>query len=67
MNDGWLGNLEPGVALLSVAEGTADGLPSPEVIVALKECRLLRIDQDGWARLVTEGAIVGRAREIAVY
>lgn len=51
----WLHNLAPRLVLLSVAAGNPDGLPAPEVIEALDGYTVLRSDQDGWVRLVTDG------------
>jgi beta-lactamase superfamily II metal-dependent hydrolase len=51
----WLGNLAPQMVLLSVAAGNADGLPSAELIAALDDNILLRTDQAGWLRLLTDG------------
>jgi competence protein ComEC len=51
----WLESLDPRVVLLSVASGNADGLPSTEVLAALETRKILRTDQDGWLRLVTDG------------
>ena len=47
--------LNPQVALLSVAAGDRNGLPSPETIHALEGYNLLRTDQNGWIELTTDG------------
>ncbi len=51
----WLGNLKPQAAILSVAAGDFDGLPSPILLIALKDINLLRTDSNGWIDLASDG------------
>lgn len=51
----WIGNLATQLVLLSVAAGDLDGLPSPETMVAVEGCNLLRTDRNGWIELITDG------------
>ena len=51
-----LKQLNPQVAVLSVASADQDGLPSPETIEALKGYNLLRTDQNGWIEVTTDGS-----------
>jgi competence protein ComEC len=51
----WIDRWRPQLALLSVAAGDPDGLPSPETLKALQGYNLLRTDREGWIRLSTDG------------
>jgi competence protein ComEC len=51
----WLANLQPRVALLSVAAGDWQGLPSRETLAALQGYPLLRTDRKGWIELESDG------------
>jgi competence protein ComEC len=51
----WLANLDPQVAILSVAAGDPNGLPSPDVLKAFENNNLLRTDQSGWIDLASDG------------
>jgi competence protein ComEC len=51
----WIEQLHPRLVLLSVAAGDAEGLPSPETLLAVKGYQLLRTDQNGWIKLSTDG------------
>jgi competence protein ComEC len=51
----WLANLNPQLALLSVASDNRDGLPDREVLDALTGTTLLRTDQNGWVHIATDG------------
>jgi competence protein ComEC len=51
----WIGNLQPQVALLSVALNDRDGRPDEALLEALADHTLLRTDQNGWVQLRTDG------------
>jgi len=51
----WIANLNPRLALLSVASDDRDGLPDKTVLESLKGYTLLRTDQNGWIHLTTDG------------
>ncbi|UCD97934.1 MAG: ComEC/Rec2 family competence protein [Chloroflexota bacterium] len=51
----WIEHLAPRIALLSVAAGDLQGLPSPETEAALQGYNLLRTDRNGWIGLTTDG------------
>jgi competence protein ComEC len=53
---GWLNQLQPLVALISVEAGNTRGLPSLEVLDALQGRNILRTDLNGWIELTTDGA-----------
>ncbi len=48
--------LNPQLAILSVAAADRTGLPSPETIQALAGYNLLRTDQNGWIEITTDGS-----------
>ena len=48
-------NLNPKLAIISVAAGDKDGLPDQAVLEALKEYSVLRTDQHGWIEVTTDG------------
>jgi competence protein ComEC len=48
-------HLNPRLALISVAAGDWQGLPSGETLQALEERTVLRTDQAGWIELITNG------------
>jgi competence protein ComEC len=50
-----ISSLHPQLALLSVAPGDKNGLPSPETLEALRGYNLLRTDQHGWIEISTDG------------
>jgi competence protein ComEC len=52
---GWLNQLQPLVALISVDAGNSRGLPSLEVLNALQGRNILRTDNNGWIELTTDG------------
>ena len=52
---GWLSQLQPLVALISVEAGNSRGLPSHEVLDALQGRNILRTDLNGWIELTTDG------------
>jgi competence protein ComEC len=52
---GWLNQLQPLVALISVESGNSRGLPSLEVLDALQSRNILRTDLNGWIELTTDG------------
>ncbi len=51
----WLATLKPQAVILSVAAGDPDGLPSPELLIALKDANLIRTDAYGWIDLASDG------------
>jgi competence protein ComEC len=51
----WIKNMNPQVALLSVAAGDRRGLPSPKTIEAVEGYMLLRTDMNGWIQVTTDG------------
>ena len=51
----WLENLQPQVALLSVALNDQAGRPDDELMDTLVDYTLLRTDQNGWIQLSTDG------------
>lgn len=51
----WLKNIDPQVAILSVAAGDPDGLPSPNVTKFFENSSLARTDQMGWIDLASDG------------
>jgi competence protein ComEC len=51
----WFSNLNPQLALLSVAPDNRDGLPDQETLDALAGINLLRTDQNGWIDITTNG------------
>jgi len=51
----WIANLNPRLALLSVASDDRDGLPDKTVLESLKGYPLLQTDQHGWIELTTDG------------
>jgi competence protein ComEC len=53
--DQWLTNLQPQIALLSVAAGDPDGLPAPQPLKTLKDVNLFRTDANGWIDLASDG------------
>jgi competence protein ComEC len=52
---GWLNQLQPLVALISIEAGNSRGLPSREVLDALQGRNILRTDLNGWIELTTDG------------
>jgi competence protein ComEC len=50
-----ISQLNPQLALLSVAAGDRSGLPSRETLEALDGYNLLRTDQNGWIEISTDG------------
>ena len=52
---GWLKQLQPLVAMISVEAGNSRGLPSHEVLDALQGRNILRTDLHGWIELTTDG------------
>ncbi len=52
----WIENLNPALAVLSVAAGDRNGLPDPETLEALDRHPLLRTDQNGWIEVITDGS-----------
>ncbi|KPK88375.1 MAG: hypothetical protein AMJ88_19135, partial [Anaerolineae bacterium SM23_ 63] len=52
---GWLNQLKPLVALISVEAGNSRGLPSIEVLAALGGRNILRTDLNGWIELTMDG------------
>ena len=48
-------NLNPQLAVISVAAGDKDGLPDQAMLDALKEYSVLRTDQHGWIEVTTDG------------
>ena len=54
---GWLASLQPQVAVLSVASGDPNNLPSASVVSSLPaSTTLLRTDRNGWIDLSTDGS-----------
>lgn len=51
----WLDNLKPETFILSVAAGDPDGLPSLDLLVALKDADIIRTDENGWIDLASDG------------
>jgi len=51
----WLTTLKADVVILSVAAGDPDGLPSSELLTALKDANLIRTDASGWIDLASDG------------
>jgi hypothetical protein len=51
----WIAALQPQLVLLSVRAGNAQGLPGQDTLTALQGYTLLRTDQNGWIKLVTDG------------
>ena len=51
----WITNLNPRLALLSIAPDDWDGLPDRETLEALSGYSLLRTDQNGWIHITTNG------------
>jgi hypothetical protein len=51
----WIANLQPQIALLSVAPGDRRGMPADEMIEALEGATILRTDRNGWIELATDG------------
>jgi beta-lactamase superfamily II metal-dependent hydrolase len=51
----WLTTIKPEMMILSVAAGDPDGLPSPELLAALKDVNLIRTDAYGWIDLASDG------------
>lgn len=51
----WLANLNPQVAILSVAAGDPNGMPSPDVLKAFENKNLMRTDVYGWIDLSSDG------------
>lgn len=51
----WIENLNPQVALLSVALTDRDGRPDEGLLNTLTDFTLLRTDQNGWIQLSTDG------------
>jgi competence protein ComEC len=52
---GWLDQLHPRLAIVSVEAGDWRGLPSPETLEALAGTTILRTDQHGWIELISDG------------
>jgi hypothetical protein len=52
---GLIGQLNPQVAVLSVASADKTGLPSPETIQSLRGYNLLRTDNNGCIQVTTDG------------
>ncbi|GAB4454212.1 MAG: hypothetical protein Kow0070_00130 [Anaerolineales bacterium] len=51
----WIVNVNPELAVLSVAAADPNGLPDSDVLETLKDYALLRTDQNGWIELSTDG------------
>ncbi len=51
----WIVNVNPELAVLSVAAADPNGLPDSDVLETLKDYTLLRTDQNGWIELSTDG------------
>jgi competence protein ComEC len=51
----WIANLKPQLAILSVAAGDPNGLPSKDVISTLEGSNLIRTDKYGWVDLASNG------------
>jgi beta-lactamase superfamily II metal-dependent hydrolase len=51
----WIDKLHPLMVLLKIAPDDREGLPSPETLEALRGYNLLRMDQNGWIQLTTDG------------
>jgi len=51
----WIENLKPQVMLVSAALNDGGGRPDDELLVTLVDYTLLRIDQNGWIQLGTDG------------
>jgi competence protein ComEC len=51
----WLTTIKPEMMILSVAAGDPDGLPSPELLAALKDVNIIRTDAYGWIDLASDG------------
>jgi competence protein ComEC len=51
----WIKNMNPQIALLSVAAGDRRGLPSPRTMESLEGYHLLRTDMNGWIQVTTDG------------
>jgi competence protein ComEC len=51
----WVKNLQPQMAILSVAAGDSTGLPEPTVLELFKNITLLRTDQNGWIEVSSDG------------
>jgi competence protein ComEC len=51
----WIANLNPQLAVLSVAAGDINGLPDQETLDALAGRSLLRTDRNGWIQVMTDG------------
>ena len=51
----WVANLQPRVAILSVAAGNPDGLPAQSVLDELTSITILRTDRNGWIEISTDG------------
>jgi len=58
-----LENLNPQLAVISVAPADRDGLPDPETLEALKDYPTLRTDENGWIEVVTDGGKMWVASE----
>jgi competence protein ComEC len=52
---GWIENLNPELALLSVGAADENGMPDSEVLESVKDFELLRTDQNGWIEITTDG------------
>jgi competence protein ComEC len=51
----WIENLNPQLAVISVAAADQDGLPDQDALDALAGHSLLRTDQNGWIEITTDG------------
>lgn len=51
----WITNLQPQLAVLSVAAGDPNGLPDQAVLDDVQKVTLLRTDQNGWVEVSTDG------------
>jgi competence protein ComEC len=51
----WIVNVNPELAVLSVAAADPIGLPNSDVLETLKDYALLRTDQNGWIEISTDG------------